>query len=110
VNKEVILISKEFKEALNKKCPDDGVPCSFMFKIGENLQSFNGVIGVFTKYGFSIQEFVDENMCILSRESDGINEAVKISRDQVQIQAWKETIIELCDSLADYCKSYDQEI
>ncbi|NHJ49314.1 MAG: hypothetical protein FK733_16110 [Asgard group archaeon] len=81
-----------------------------MFKIGENLQSFNGVIEIFTTHGFTIQEFVDENMCVLSRESEGINEAVKIARDQVQIQAWKETIEELCDTLADFCKSYEQEI
>jgi hypothetical protein len=80
-----------------------------MFRIGENLQSFNSVINVFTEHGFAVTEFIDENMCVLSRESEGINEAVKISRDLVQIQAWKTTILVLCDPLSDFCKSFEQE-
>jgi len=93
---------------LNKKCPDEFAPCSFAFKIGENLQSFNDVIQVFTKHGYAIENFVDDHMCVLSREKDGINEAVKIMKNSIEIKAWKKSLLELCDDLAEYCKSYDE--
>jgi hypothetical protein len=104
-----IYIPKEFIAALNKKCPNEFAPCSFTFKIGENLQSFNDVINVFTKHAFSVENFVDDHMCVLSREKDGINEAVKISKNHIEIKAWRTTLVELSEDLAEYCKSYDED-
>ena len=46
-------------------------------------------------------------MCVMSREKEVINESVKIERNQVQIQAWKDTLLELCDDLAIYCKEIE---
>ena len=68
------------------------------------MQSFNDVVELFKTRGFAIQEFVDDLMCVLSREKEGLNEAVKIKQNLVQIQAWKSTITELCSDLSKYCK------
>jgi len=47
-------------------------------------------------------------MCVLSREKDGLHEAVKMNRDQVQIRAWRETIVALSEPLANYCKGIEK--
>ena len=47
-------------------------------------------------------------MCILSREIEGINEAVKIERNNVQIQAWKNTLNDLCEELSEHCKEFEE--
>jgi hypothetical protein len=93
---------------INKQCTNIDTPCRLTFKIGENLQSFNSVVEIFTSAGFSVQEFIDDHMCILSREKEGINEAVKIERNNVQVQAWKNTLSELCEQLAEHCKEFDE--
>ncbi len=92
---------------LDKICTNEDTPCRFTFKIGENLQSFNSVVEIFRKAGFTVQEFIGDHMCILAREKEGINEAVKIERNNVQIQAWKNTLHELCDQLSDHCKEFE---
>ncbi|NHJ84129.1 MAG: hypothetical protein FK734_01620 [Asgard group archaeon] len=73
-----------------------------MFSINEDLQSFNKVIEIFSKHDFKIQNFVDDHMCVLSREKDGFNEAVKIERNQIEIQAPKSTMEELSEELSLY--------
>jgi len=93
---------------LNKICTNEDTPCRFTFKIGENLQSFNSVVEIFRKAGFTVQEFIGDHMCILARENEGINEAVKIERNNVQIQAWKNTLHELCDQLSEHCKEFEE--
>ena len=100
------ITNNTLKDEISKRCPNPQSPCSIIFKIGENLQSFNAVVDIFTKKGFVVQEFVDDFMCVLSREKDVINESVKIEGNQVQIQAWKDTLLDLCDDLADYCKEF----
>lgn len=93
---------------LNEICTNEDTPCRFTFKIGENLQSFNSVVEIFRIAGFTVQEFIGDHMCILAREKEGINEAVKIKRNNVQIQAWKNTLNDLCDELSDHCKEFEE--
>ena len=93
---------------INKQCTNADTPCRLTFKIGENLQSFNSVVEIFRAKGFTIQEFIDDHMCILAREKGGMNEAVKIERNNVQIQAWKDTLDDLCEILAEHCKEFDE--
>jgi len=42
-------------------------------------------------------------MCIMSRDNEGFNEAIKIKDYKIQIQAMKDTIVDLCDELSQYC-------
>ncbi|NPE09445.1 MAG: hypothetical protein GNW80_14260 [Asgard group archaeon] len=93
---------------LNEICTNEDTPCRFTFKIGENLQSFNSVVEIFRIAGFTVQEFIGDHMCILAREKEGINEAVKIKRNNVQIQAWKNTLNDLCDELSVHCKEFEE--
>jgi hypothetical protein len=93
---------------INKMCTNEDTPCRLTFKIGENLQSFNNVVEIFTKAGFTVQEFIDDHMCILAREKEGINEAVKIERNIIQIQAWKNTLNDLCDDLSEHCLEFEE--
>ena len=67
------------------------------------MQSFNEVVEIFRAKGFTVKDFVDEYMCILSRDNEGFNEAVKIKDNKIQIQATKETLIDLCKDLEKYC-------
>ncbi len=94
---------------INKMCTNEDTPCRLTFKIGENLQSFNNVVEIFREAGFTVQEFIDDHMCILAREKEGINEAVKIERNIVQIQAWKNTLDDLCDDLSEHCMEFDEK-
>lgn len=73
------------------------------FAISEKMQSFNDVVEIFRSRGFTIKDFVDEYMCVLSRDNEGFNEAVKIKNNKIQIQATKETLIDLCNDLQKYC-------
>ncbi len=95
------------KNEIKKRCPEPIAPCSVTFKIGENLKSFNSVVKIFTDKGFTVKDFVDDYMCVLSRESEGIDEAVKIMRNTVQIQAWRDTLLDLCDDLFEHCKGFE---
>lgn len=95
-------ITKDIKKEILKKCDEEDTPCSLVFSISDNLQIFNKVIDVFTKHGFIIQDFVDDFMCILSREREGINEAVKIARNQIEIQASRESMEELSEGLEEF--------
>ncbi|MHA1122559.1 MAG: hypothetical protein ACTSUW_04865 [Candidatus Heimdallarchaeota archaeon] len=72
------------------------------------MQSFNSVVEIFTIAGFTVQEFIDDHMCILAREKEGIKEAVKIERNNVQIQAWKNTLSVLCEQLSEHCKEFEE--
>jgi len=94
-----------FKAKINSKCTEDECPCAFTFEIKEKLQSFNDVVNVFSSRGFTVKEFVDDHLCILSRDNEGFNEAVKIKDKRIQIQAMKETILDLCDDLEAHCSA-----
>ena len=93
---------------IKKRCTNEYTPCRLTFKIGENLQSFNKIIEIFRTVGFTVQEFIGDHMCILAREKEGINEAVKIERNVVQIQAWKNTLNDLCEDLSEHCKEINE--
>ena len=92
---------------VKSRCPDDFAPCSITFKIGESMRAFDDVVKVFTSAGFEIKDFVSDHMCVLSRDKDGVNEAVKVQETTIQIQASQETILDLCKDLKDYCVGLD---
>lgn len=92
-----------FKAEIDKKCTEEDFPCALTFKIQEKLQTFTDVIGIFSSRGFTVKEFVDDYMCIMSRDNEGFNEAIKIKDYKIQIQAMKDTIVDLCDELSQYC-------
>ncbi|MBN1331000.1 MAG: hypothetical protein JXA54_16125 [Candidatus Heimdallarchaeota archaeon] len=95
-------IIDEISKEILKKCSNEETPCSLIFSISESLEVFKKVIDIFTKHGFNIQDFVDDFMCVLSREREGINEAVKIIRNKIEIQALKNTIEELSIGLSEF--------
>lgn len=92
-----------FKSIIEEKCEALGHPCSVTFKISQQLKSFNEVVAIFSSRDFVVKEFVDDHMCVLSRDNEGINEAVKIKDNTIQIQAVKSTLVDLCDDLEKYC-------
>lgn len=93
----------DFKIEINKKCTEEDFPCAITFEIQEKLQSFTDVVSIFTSRGFTVKEFVDDHMCIMSRDNEGFNEAIKIKDYRIQIQAMKDTIVDLCDDLSLHC-------
>jgi len=95
----------DFKAGIEKKCTEEDFPCALTFEIQEKLQSFTAVIKIFSSRGFTVKEFIDDHMCIMSRDNEGFNEAIKIKDNKIQIQAMKETIMDLCDDLSQYCKN-----
>ena len=42
-------------------------------------------------------------MCVLSRDKEGVNEAVKVKESTIQIKASQNTLLELCKDLSEYC-------
>jgi hypothetical protein len=92
---------------VKNRCPDDFAPCSITFKIDETMHAFNEVVKIFTSAGFVIKDFVSDYMCVLSRDKEGVNEAVKIKDTTIQIQASQETLLTLCKDLKDYCIGLD---
>ena len=99
------VITVDIKKEIQKKCVNENEICSITFKISEDLEAFNKVITIFTDHGFTIQDFVDDYMCVLSREKEGMNEAVKILKNEIQIKAWGKTLHELCTPLSEHCKT-----
>ena len=99
--------SKELKKVIAKSCPDAYRPYSIILKIGENLQAFNEVIKIFTDKGFVVENFVGDHMCVLARETDGISEAVKVERNTIQIQALRETLLDISTEIAVHCKEVE---
>ncbi len=93
----------DIKAEINNKCIEDDFPCAITFKIQEKLQSFSDVISIFSSRGFTVKEFVDDYMCIMSRDNEGFNEAIKIKDYKIQIQAMKDTILDLCTDLSQHC-------
>jgi len=98
----------DFKSKIDSKCIEPECPCALTFEIKEELQSFNDVVNVFSSRGFTVKEFVDDHLCILSRDNEGFNEAVKIKDNKIQIQAMKETIVDLCDDLKMHCTAIEE--
>ncbi|MHA1125416.1 MAG: hypothetical protein ACTSO7_06635 [Candidatus Heimdallarchaeota archaeon] len=88
---------------VKNRCPDGFAPCSITFKIGESMHAFDEVVKIFTTAGFEVKDFVSDHMCVLSRDRDGVNEAVKVKDTTIQIQASQETLLDLCKDLKDYC-------
>ncbi|MFW9923543.1 MAG: hypothetical protein ACFFDW_09700 [Candidatus Thorarchaeota archaeon] len=93
----------KLKKEINKKCSSEDRPCALTFTISQNLQSFNNVVKIFSDYGFTVKEFVDDHLCVLSRDNEGFDEAVKVENNKVQIQASKSTLLQICEDLQDYC-------
>ena len=98
----------KLKDKIASKCTEPDYPCAITFEIKEKLQSFNEVVRVFTSKGFGVKEFIDDYMCVLSRENEGINEAVKIKDNRIQVQALKETLLELSEDLALHCSNIEE--
>ncbi len=93
----------DYTNEIKSHCPDDFAPCSITFKISHSLQTFNKVVEIFTSAGFVVKDFVDDHMCVLSRDKEGINEAVKVRETTIQIQASRDSILELCEKLSEHC-------
>lgn len=91
------------KEGLEQKCLSPEGPCSISFRISQKLNSFEEVIKIFRKHGFNIEEFVDDYMCIMTREKEGFNEAIKVDMNKIEIKALKDTLFNMCDDLQEYC-------
>ena len=98
----------KLKEKIASKCTKPEYPCAITFEIREELESFNEVVRVFSSKGFDVKEFIDDFMCVLSRENEGINEAVKIKDNKIQVQALKKTLLELSDDLAIHCSNVEE--
>lgn len=99
---------KKLEKYINKACAVDHAPCSITLLIDEGLDTFNDVVKVFSDHGFQIDQFVDEYMCVLSRDKEGINEAVKIRSTTLEVQALQETMQEIAEELAPYCREFDE--
>ncbi|MBD3189694.1 MAG: hypothetical protein GF308_03575 [Candidatus Heimdallarchaeota archaeon] len=100
---------KKLEKYINKACDVDHAPCSITLLIDEGLDAFNDVVKVFSAHGFQIDQFVDEYMCVLSRDTEGINEAVKIKSTTLEVQALRETMQEIAEELAPYCRELDND-
>ena len=98
---------KDLKKEISNLCGDEQSPCSVTFTIRETLNSFNQVVNIFSSAGFNIENFADDFMCVLSRDNEGINEAIKVKGHSVQIQALKTTLMELSDKLAEFCSGLE---
>ena len=99
------LETKELQTHISNVCGDG--PCSVKITIGETLQSFNNVVNIFSNNGFNIETFVDDHLCVLSRDKEGINEAVKVKGNTVELKALRETMMELAEDLAEHCKGFE---
>ncbi|NHJ05063.1 MAG: hypothetical protein EAX90_09580 [Candidatus Heimdallarchaeota archaeon] len=92
-----------FSAEIEKLCLDPDSPCAVTFSVSEKMQTFTEIIEIFSSRGFVVKEFIDDHLCVLSRDNEGFNEAVKIKNNKIQIQALKTTLVELCDDLQIHC-------
>ena len=96
---------KELQAHINNICSDG--PCSVKITIGETLQSFNKVVSIFSNHKFTIESFIDDHLCVFSRDKEGINEAVKVKGNIVELQALQETLMEIAEDLAEHVKEFE---
>jgi hypothetical protein len=100
-------MSCNFKDEIMKKCQNSEAPCSITFRIGESFTSFDEVVDIISSKGFTIEDFVDDYLCVMSRDNKGFNEAIKIEGNTIQIQALRKTLLDLSSDLSNHCKKIE---